>query len=246
MALLETGNAKWRKKVTGQLLFKRSGAVDYVNFGNVRLHAQELTAERSKIMVARKGYVETVSEQVAQLERRFKVGLDEELPEVTRLDLLAAAHTATNQSSGTGATESFVGVKQGNVLVLAKQDVTAVVVEVATVAKTLGTDYTLDAKAGTITILRGGTIAEGATVDVDYNHAAINYITHTTNGELRVAGDMLFLEFDQNSEIPRARWSATAEIILSNRGDNDGKKFSEFEAELLITGTLTKKELVQA
>lgn len=247
MALLETGNVKWRKKTTGQFAFKRTGESTYINLGNVRMHSQELTAERTKLQVARKGYVETIHEQPAVLERRWKIGLDEELPDVTRLDLLAGAHATANQASGTAATESFTAVKQGQVIYLAKQDVTITSVKVGATAYVEGTDYSVDAKAGKITLLRGGDVAiEGATIDVIYDHAAVTRIQHTTNGEIKLEGAFLFDEFDQNSDIPRARYTGSGMLIMSNRGDSDGKKFSEFEVELLITGTLTRLALVQS
>ena len=44
---------------------------------------------------------------------------------------------------------------------------TNVVVEVAAVAKTLNTDYTVDAARGHIVIVAGGGSATGATIDVE-------------------------------------------------------------------------------
>ncbi len=242
----ETGDIIYRKQATGKLLFKRNGESTAIDFGNVRMHKHTANVERTKTAVARKGYVEIVDERPAQIEHRWTVGLDEELPDLTRLQLLAGAGTTVSQGSGTAATESFTSVKKGQVIILAKQDVSNVEVEVATVAKTLGTDYTVDAKAGVITLLRGGTIADAATVDVTYDHAAVETLEHKGNAELTVKGTAYFDEYDQHSELPRARYTFPAQVVVSNRGDNDGKKLSEFEVELLATGQIVRRGRVDA
>ena len=242
----ETGDIIYRKQATGKLLFKRNGETTAIDFGNVRMHKHTANVERTKTSVARKGYVEVVDERPSQIEHRWTVGLDEELPDLTRLNLLAGAGTTVTQGSGTEATEAFTSVKKGQVIILGKQDLSNVTVEVASVAKTEGTDYTVDAKAGTITILRNGTISDAATVDVTYDHAAVETLEHKSNAELTVKGTAYFDEYDQNSELPRARYTFPAQVIVSNRGDNDGKKHSEFEVELLATGQIVRRGRVIA
>lgn len=238
--MLEIGDYRTRKQVTGKLLFQRTGENSYINFGDVRMHKHEATIERTKIMTARKGYLETTYEQPNHIENRWTVGLNEELTPLTRLDLLAGAHTDVTQASATAQSETFSAVKTGGALVLAKVDVSSVVVTVSSVTKTLGTDYTLDAKAGIVQLLRGGSIADGANVSVAYDCAQSKLFKHTNNGELTVAGNVRFDEYDQNSDLPRATYTFPAQIIMSNRGDNDGKKLSEFEVQMLVTGTITR------
>lgn len=88
--------------------------------------------------------------------------------------------TRTSISSATGETETFTDVEQGLTYQLGTsatqpegvRKVASVVVEVATVAKTLGTDYTVDADLGRITIVEGGGIADLADIDVTYNITA--------------------------------------------------------------------------
>lgn len=240
--MLEAGNIKWRKKVTGKFRFKRTGESTYVNLGNVRMHSVTADVERTKFSVAKKGYHQVIHEEPAQVERRFKVGLDEELPEVTRLDLLAGAHATADQAAvAVAATASYTSVKKGHIIQLPKLKVTDVVVEVATVAKTLGTDYLLDADAGTIEILHGGSIADDDDVDVEYEAEAVaGLIQHVSGGEIKVVGEFIFDEFDQHTATPRARYTGSGILFMSNRGDSDGKKFSELEVEMLVTSELTR------
>lgn len=235
---IETGNALTAKKVTGRLLFKKTGEVDYINLGNVTMHKLEANTEYTPVKRARKGYIETIDENMAEVENRFTVNVDEQLEDTIKLELFATK-AAANQSSATDETEQFVGVKPGRVIKLAKVNVSNVVVEVTTVAKTLGTDYTVDLGAGEIVILRGGTIADGATVDVTYDCAAQSLDRYTSMQEVKVEGVAILDEFDVKSEVPRGRYSFPAIIRMEDRGDSDGKKISEYGLNLLVTGAVT-------
>lgn len=83
-------------------------------------------------------------------------------------------------SGATGEEETFENVEQGLAYQLGVSDtvpegvrkVANVVVEVATVAKTAGTDYVVDANRGRITIVEGGGIADDADIDVTYDVTA--------------------------------------------------------------------------
>lgn len=244
MSLL-AGNRGTRKISSGRLYFKESGSVGYINFGNVELHQHEVPDERTKIAESRNGSVKTIDERRVMQEQRFKVTLTEELERVTAAALLAAAPSAGNQSSGTDVSESFVGVNKSQVILLGARNVSNVVVEVATVAKTLGTDYTLEAGPGVITILPGGTIADGATVDVTYDKPAISQKTFVSGQQLQLRGEAVLHEEDDNSsKIPRNIWSFSAVLFCTARGDQDGKKVATWELELLATSdvTVTQRE----
>ena len=84
------------------------------------------------------------------------------------------------QTSATGQTETFSGVVQGYAYQLGitaanptgVRAVSNVAVTVGGTAKALGTDYTLDADRGLITIVEGGGIADAANISVTYDRAA--------------------------------------------------------------------------
>lgn len=90
------------------------------------------------------------------------------------------SQSIVTQTSATGQTESFTGVKQGYYYQLGVstgnptgvRSVSSVVVQVGASVKTLGTDYTVDTDRGFIYVLDGGTISDGATLSVTYNRAA--------------------------------------------------------------------------
>jgi hypothetical protein len=245
----ETGDLIYRKQTTGKLLFKREGESAYVDFGNVRMHKYAPKIERTKTMVARKGYVQLVEERPTQVEHRWTVGLDEELPDLVRLHLLAGEGTTVPQSTTAVTDMPVAGVKKGQVIVLPEQNVTLVTVEIdeeTDVPAVLDVDYTVDAAAGTITLLQGGQIADGDDLLISYTPGTLSHTVHSGFTELAVKGTAVFDEYDQHAEAPRARYTFTAQIHLTNGGDNDGKKLSEFEVELLATGQIVRKGRVEA
>jgi hypothetical protein len=103
------------------------------------------------------------------------------------------------QTSATGVVETFVDVIPGlsyhiglsNATPAGVKGVANVVVKVATVTKTIGTDYTLDADRGIVTIVAGGTIAKDDDVAVTYDRLAKSY-DQVISGSSPVAGSIFY------------------------------------------------------
>lgn len=104
------------------------------------------------------------------------------------------------QSSATDVVEpSFIGVTQGYeyqlgmtpVKPMGVRNVTNVVVKVGAATKTLGTDYTVDLARGLVRITEGGTIANGATVDVTYDAVASSF-DQVLSGNTPFEGALMF------------------------------------------------------
>jgi hypothetical protein len=111
------------------------------------------------------------------------------------------------QTSATAQTESFVGVVQGYIYQLGittnnptgVRSISNVNVTVGGSAKTLGTDYTFDAARGYIAIVEGGGIAEGATIAVTYNRAAVNR-KQVISGTTQIECALWFESFNPQGE----------------------------------------------
>lgn len=93
------------------------------------------------------------------------------------------AKTTVTVAGATTLTETFIGAHQGytyQVGITASRPVgvrkiTNVVVKVAAAVKVLGTDYTVDTDRGLVYIIPGGSIAEAASMIVEYDQAATTY-----------------------------------------------------------------------
>lgn len=73
------------------------------------------------------------------------------------------------------------------------RSLTNVVVEVATVAKTEGVDFTVDGATGGITVLAGGTIVAGDDLDITYDTTASSYNRVVTAANAEISGALLYV-----------------------------------------------------
>lgn len=91
----------------------------------------------------------------------------------------------------------------GKKIALAFPDVSAVVVknEAGDTTYTVATDYTVDAKNGTITIVSGGTIVDESNIQVDYTYAASKKLEAFT----RAAAPERFLRFEGLNTVDESR-----------------------------------------
>jgi hypothetical protein len=112
-----------------------------------------------------------------------------------------------SQTSATAQSESFTGTTQGYAYQLGMttgnptgvRQISNVVVTVSASSKTLGTDYTIDAARGTITVVEGGTIADGSTMAVTYDRAAVSR-KQVISGTTQVEGALRFESYNPQGE----------------------------------------------
>lgn len=133
------------------------------------------------------------------------------------------------QTSATAQTETITPVKKGHYYQLGLagsptgvRSISNVSVTVSSVAKTLGTDYTVDAARGRIYIVETGTIAEAATIVVTYDRAAVNR-TQIISGTTEVEGALQYIADNPDGEdndfyMPYVKISANGDFNL--KGDD--------------------------
>jgi hypothetical protein len=195
------GAAALKRLTVARILATISGAAYATDLGNVvklKSTNKAETVEHLANDIAAKARVADM-ELVHTIGFGFTATLDEFSDQFLRL--LAKASTSGQstavQSSGTGASASISSSLKGATYSLGKYDVTNVVVTVSAATKTLNTDYTLDAAAGTITILASGTITDASAVSVAFDHAAITFRTFTAGGQPTFIADFKITEYDQ-------------------------------------------------
>lgn len=221
---VKLGDAKTKRKTTGRLFLKRSGETNYIDFGNVVTHKLDPQVERAEHQKSGGG-INTVDLSLPKtINYKMAFELDEHTAELEKLRMLGTQGADTTQISGNVTAESLTtNSKKGRTYFALAEGLSAVVVKVSAVAKTLNVDYALDAGSGAITILDGGTIADGSTVTVDYTKAEVVRQNFTALKELLVQGDIKYLEYDTFSEVPRAVHEGSGQIHVTNWGENNGE-----------------------
>lgn len=223
------GSAALKRLCIGRVLATISGAAYATDLGNLvkfKTDNKEEVVEHIANDVASRSRI-TDAEFVHTQGYGYVFTFDEFSDLLLRL--LAKSGTSgqstSAQSSGTGASASISSAVLGATYRLGKYDVSNVVVTVSAATKVLGTDYTLDAAAGTITILATGTISAAASVSVAFDHAAITFRTFTAAGQPTYQADFLFYEYDQGGTTIRAEHSFSGSARLVNVGEDPATGF---------------------
>ncbi len=227
------------KILTGRCYWRRPGG-QYVDLGNTLKWKLNPVAEYVAWLTAGKGRRSTAAQLPKAVDWKWTLSLDEHLVENARLLALSQTPTEAARVTGGPFTTTLENVIPGRSYPIFYtgypwRELTNVTVQVGGTARILGTDYTLDAAAGILTVLRTGTIVAG-------DHLAITFVgargateDFSWASELRVPGEGLILAYDALSEVPFCELTFPGEISIENRGEHDGQKLNEFEAVLLAT-----------
>lgn len=214
------GSGKSKRKTTAAVFFTPTGETGGYPLGNVVSWKRNNTDEVAEHMKSVGGIRILDESRTRTLRYAYEFILTEHTDQIIKLLQKGVKGSNADQASGTDATAQFTSVVLGKAYSLGAYNVSAVVVEVSSSAKTLGTDYLLDAAAGKIIILATGTIAAGATVDVTFNKPAITIETFDTASDPQVEGAFELVITDTLSGIPTEIHTWTGSIRVSDPGDN--------------------------
>lgn len=105
-----------------------------------------------------------------------------------------------------------------------------------------GTDYTVDLKLGIVTLLGYGTPGS-LTVTWDQPAIAIKNYVQVSEAFVRGTATLILQDQSENATAIAPKEIATfpAELSTTDWGDNDGKKFNEFQLALVATGAISVK-----
>jgi hypothetical protein len=225
MAKIQKGTTEAHEKLTAQAFFKISPLTGYVDCGNLADYKE--AHERSTVTrkVSADGFRRVDDEQVADEHMKWEATLDERTPGNEKLIALGSMGADVTQAAQTApdGTAQFTSVVQGDTYFIGKTDVSTLVVKVGASTKTLGTDYTANLKAGYITIIVGGGIADAATVDLTFGNSAQVTNVITCHDTPLFRGAIRILEFNQHSKIPLRQIDFTGTIIVTAFPEQSGE-----------------------
>lgn len=224
---LGRGRLAFNRKVNGSFTGLR-------DLGNATDFTINVTTEKKDHYSSRQGLKVKDASVVVSMTVTGSFTLDEIMDENLALTLMASI-TEVEQTAATGKTHQATGVKIGHYIQLPDYfiDGSTVVVEVGATAKTVGTDYTVDANAGQLFIPATSTILPTDTVDITYSTAAKTFKKLNAFDESSVEGELHFISNVGVGTNMQARiWKA----ILSPSGDlgliSDDWSSLKFDLEL--------------
>jgi hypothetical protein len=84
-----------------------------------------------------------------------------------------------------------------------------------------------------VTIIIGGGIADNSAVTIDYTAVAVTKQPFNAFTELRVEGDIKYVEKDQFSLVPRQVTDFYGQIHVANWGDNAAEDYNKVSVECI-------------
>ena len=227
-------NVKSLVRGGGLFFFRAVGDSGYLDLGNLPDFGITKPTSFAEHKTSRSGVVIMDRREIAEFQHGFKVAVDEYNVENLRLLYNAAASATFSQSSATGTVVSVANPVLGRAYDLGALKVTITTVKVGIAAKTLGTDYQIEADLGMITFLPTGTILATDTVDVTFDAATvtgdqINPLTAVTS--ITGAGQI----FLRKSDGGLWRWKhSTIQLAFSGDTTFTGGAFGKTAADALV------------
>jgi hypothetical protein len=147
------------------------GAADFGKFvGNVTTLELTSTNETREKYSASEQSSPLIDRRVIRQAYELVAACDEHTMDNIKL-FMSGDRTTVSQSSGTAATFALDNVIVGNTYYIGARNVTSVVVKEGATTLTAGTDYSVDAALGLVTILGGG-VADLDDLEVTFNKPA--------------------------------------------------------------------------
>lgn len=188
---LNSGTKFSKRLTTAKLYIKRTGETYEHTLGNIVSWKRNTTEETATHKKSEGGIKLTDLSITRGLEFSYEFVLSEHNRANIEHILKAAIGAINNsfQASGTGSTVQFTSVETLRTYSLGAYNVSNVEVSVSAAVKVEGTDYILDAAEGRITILNGGSISSGSTVDVEFDKPAMSTFPFTGATNPQIEGD---------------------------------------------------------
>jgi hypothetical protein len=231
----------------GKIYFNDGGGEDYL--GNTPGADLSIESETLDHFSSESGIKEKDDSSLVEITRKLAITADDISTTNWARFIIGAISTKTQTATPVVA-ESLGAVKQGRYYQIGAltanpsgvRVVSAVVVKVAAVAKTIVTDYTVDLALGRIYIVPGGGIADAAVVTVDYTPAANTREQVQSASTAAVAGSLRFVADNPKGTnrdvfLPSVNLKPTGSAKL--KGENAEWMQLGFEIEILKKDTAT-------
>lgn len=241
MSKITAGTIEAHEKLTARVYFKPSGESGHIDLGNVLDYKVANERQTRNRMSAANGFRVVDDEQVDTVHDKFEFTLDEHDELNIRLLMLGTKGSDTVNAAVTAptGTATLADVVKGRSYFVGRTNLNTVVVKKALVTLVAGTDYTLDAITGKITILESGsTLSDGDDLDVTFGAAASSFQNFTGPNNPLFAGDIRIEEFNQFSKAPLRVVTFAGVLNVTAYPEQTGE-FGKYTVRATPTGTVS-------
>ena len=143
------------------------------------------------------------------------------------------------QASAVATPLNLASVNVGRSYRFGKREVANVLVKVGAATMVRDLDYQLDTDKGVLTVMDGGGIADASALTITFDCAAVTMKTVLPYTQLSRYGFLRIYAEDSKSGNPREEHYFRCNIVPTDPGSGDPKKYSESKLKVMVLGQPT-------
>jgi hypothetical protein len=219
-----------------------------IPLGNIQMLKADFNPKTVEIPRASRGVTTLARRDTHQVSPVYSIDGDQFHTPIIPLLLMGTRLADLSQSSATGSTFTFTA-KAGKAYRIGKFNITITTVQVSSVSKTLGTDFFVDDPNLTQSLVSfngviilpvtAAGIADGATVTVTYNAAAVTMEQYSAFTKLNRTGTLVVFAEDEFGPPAKEIWTMKVSLTVKAGADITPDKFRKFTLEASIFGSPT-------
>lgn len=251
----ETGNPLNWERLSGRIHFKPVGDNGYIDLGDVSMFKSTPETDTvSAVLHTRAATEREVRRDTKSSTQRWEVECQEHTLDNEALLLLGKVGPKHEQAAvAAGATITLSDVKPGRTYPIGKLKILELTAAVGVTAKIVGrdvdgevepanADLVVDYELGRVKIREGGTIADGADVELTYEAAEVEMDTIIEVGKHTLRrGHFLIDAFDGESAPARFLLEFDGQLVPKDRGEHKTDSHNKFSFEIIATGDVAVK-----
>lgn len=214
------------------------GKTGDIRLGNVTLLSLKHQQAEVEVMRAYKGGLQRADASVSEIKPEYELTLNEYLPQLVPIYLFGTAGADLVQDAATAQSVTFPSVNIARSYRLGKRSVLNVTVNPSGPSRVRDIDFQLDPDKGIITIMDGGAIADGDSLTVLFDCAALSLKTVLPYSRLNRYGFLRLYGEDTMSSVPREEIFFRCNLYPTDFGDGDPKKYSESKLKVVVLGKM--------
>lgn len=216
-------------KLSGVAFFTPDGATSAINLGDIVMHKLSYGTGEVEAMRHRKGAATIGDQAVTEIKPKFEITLGEQFKPLLPIVLFGTTQADLVQASATASTFAVASSKTLQSYFCGKRGLTNYSLKNTALTTTFveNTDYQIDPDLGWVTIMEGGTIADGTGLVLTFDCRAVTLNKYQAFSQLNRRGKIDLYEEDTQAAGPRNHWSFPCNLMPTDLGDRDAKKYAE-------------------
>ncbi len=236
-----TPNTNNYRKITGDAYFTADNDTKSgdIALGNVTMVTLKHGNSEVEVMRSFKGGLQRADSSTSEVKPEWDLTLNEYTPNLVGIYLFGGPGPDLVQAAATATPLNLASVNVGRSYRFGKRMLVNVLVKVGAVTMVQDLDYNLDTDKGVLTVMDGGGIVDGSALTITFDNAAVTMKTVKPYTQLSRYGFLRIFGEDSKSGNPREEYYFRCNIVPTDPGAGDPKKYSEAKLKVMVLGAMS-------